>query len=70
MNRRDELLLLYVRGYWLTRYLEETRPALVKALLAERLSREELEETVAAAYGKDRERFWRELDRELATYLK
>jgi hypothetical protein len=58
----DAVVYLYVRGYWLTRYVEETRPALLKGLLSRSLRSDELESEIAAAYGKGREEFWREID--------
>jgi hypothetical protein len=62
------LIAQYTRGYWLTRYIDETKPELLKELLAERISPEELEEKVASAFGKDRESFWKDIDRELISW--
>jgi hypothetical protein len=61
---RDPETLIYhaIRGYWVTRYLEETKPGLLKSLLARRYSHEELEDRVAAALGMEREEFWRRID--------
>ena len=39
---REEILLIYVRGYWLTQYLVETQPELVRKLLNQRFSHLEL----------------------------
>jgi hypothetical protein len=64
----DAVVYLYVRGYWLTRYIEETRPGLLKGLLTRSrrsISRDELESEIAAAYGKGREEFWGGIDGEL-----
>lgn len=66
---QDALVYQYVRGYWLTRYLEETRPGLLKGLLSRRYSRDELEGEVATAYGKEREEFWDEIDREIVSHF-
>ncbi len=61
---RDEerLLYVYVRGYWLTRYLEETQPGLLKDLLVRRYRHDELERQIATACGKGLEAFWAEID--------
>jgi hypothetical protein len=61
----QRLVSQYARGYWLARYIDETRPVLLKDLLSERRSQSELEEKLASAYGKDRESFWQGIDREL-----
>jgi len=52
----------YVRGYWLTRCLEDARPGLPKCLLSQRYPHDELESQVPTAYGKQREEFWNEID--------
>ena len=36
VDKPQALILQYVRGYWLTRYIEETKPELLKALLSKR----------------------------------
>ena len=66
----DAVVYLYVRGYWLTRYIEETRPELLKSLLAQRYSHNELEGKIACAYGMERQRFWGEIDETVAAYFK
>ena len=59
------LIVQYVRGYWLTRHIEETQPQLLIDLLSERHRREELEEKVASVFGKAPEDFWKSVDEEL-----
>jgi len=66
---QDALVYQYVRAYWLTRYLEETRPGLLKGLLSRRYRHDELESQVAAAYGKEGEEFWSEIDREVVSHF-
>jgi hypothetical protein len=66
---QDALVYQYVRAYWLTRYLEETRPGLLKGLLSRRYSHDELESQVATAYGKEREEFWNEIDENLVSHF-
>jgi hypothetical protein len=62
-------ITLYARGYWLTRYLEETRPGLLKELLARRYRQDELEGQIASAYGKRPEEFWGEVDGVLSSHF-
>jgi hypothetical protein len=59
---REEIILLYVRGYWLTRFLVETQPELLHKLLNERFSHQELEGLIAAELGIGQEAFWQEID--------
>jgi len=56
------IVYLYVRGYWLTRYIEETRPGLLKSLLVRTIRRDELESQIASAFGTGREEFWGKID--------
>jgi hypothetical protein len=66
----ESVVHLYARGHWLTRYLEETRPGLLKGLLRRRRDHTELESEIAAAYGQEREVFWREIDGALVAHFK
>jgi hypothetical protein len=68
-HNKQWFLLQYIRGYWLTRYIDETRPELLKTLLAEPRTNTALEETLAAGYGKKVGRFWKEIDKELIAYF-
>ncbi len=62
MQDPDAAVYLYTRGYWITRYLDETQPELLRRLLQRRQSHGALEAEVAAALGMEREAFWREID--------
>ena len=64
------LVYQYVRGYWLTRYLEETRPGLLKGLLSRRYPHDELESQVATACGKEWEELWDVIVRKVVAHLK
>jgi hypothetical protein len=66
----DALVYVYVRGYWPTRYFEETRPGLLKSLLTQRYPPAELESRIAAAYEMEHTAFWRNLDTTVAAYFK
>jgi hypothetical protein len=61
---RDKDALVYhtVRGYWITRYFEDTKPDLLKEILRHRYSHKELETKVASAYDMRRDTFWEEID--------
>jgi len=65
VDNPQALITVYARGYWLTRFIEETRPELLRDLLSKRRGQKELEEKVASAFGKDRESFWKEIDGDL-----
>ena len=66
----DALVDLYTRAYWLTRYIQETQPKLLKNLLSRHSQAGEMEDKIAAAYGKSRELFWSEIDGVLVGYFK
>jgi len=61
---RDEadMLYHYVRGYWLTRYIEDTRPGWLRELLERRYTHTTLESKIASAFGLQDAQFWREID--------
>jgi hypothetical protein len=59
---KDAMVYAYVRGYWLTRYLEETQPQLLRSLLAHRRRHKILESEVAAALGMNHSAFWSMID--------
>lgn len=65
----QQLVVQFARGYWLTRYIDETRPDLLRTLLAERCRRDDLDEMLAAAYGKNRQAFWQQIDGEVIAYF-
>jgi len=59
---REGLIYLAVRGYWVTRYLDETQPALLRRRLGRRLPHDVLESTLAAELGMDQKPFWSRID--------
>lgn len=61
-QNREEVVLLYVRGYWLTRYMVETQPELVQKLLSQPISHQELEGSISSELGIGRDTFWQEID--------
>jgi hypothetical protein len=66
---KEGLIYLAVRGYWITRYLADTRPELLRALLGQRQSHEALEARLAAELGMDRDEFWAEIDGIVASHF-
>lgn len=66
----DAVVYLYVRGYWLTRFLQETQPGLLQGLLSRRHDPGALDRKLAAALGIPHEEFWREIDPRVAAHFK
>jgi len=64
----DAMVYLYVRGYWIVRYLEETQPGLLKGLLQRRRSHTALETELSRSLGLRRLEFWRKIDAQVAEY--
>ncbi len=62
------LRALYARGYWRTRYLEETRPGLLRDVLAQPRPHD-WERTIATACQADDQSFWPALDAALTTHF-
>jgi hypothetical protein len=69
--RADANTMVYqvVRGYWLTRYIEDTQRDLLRGLLQHRQPQKVLEGKVAAAYGMEPAGFWRSIDSVVATHF-
>ena len=64
------VVYLYARSYWLTRYIEETRPGLLLDLLSQGCPHDELENRIATAYEKRHEEFWKEINRAMVSYFR
>jgi hypothetical protein len=62
MQDPDAAVYLYTRGYWITRYLDDTQPELLRGLLQQKQRPDAVEAEVSAALGMEREAFWREID--------
>jgi hypothetical protein len=58
----DALLYLAVRSYWITRYLAEGQPELLREQLAQPQDHKALEGRLAAGLGLGMDDFWREID--------
>ena len=70
VSDQDATVYQYVRGYWLTRYIEETQPGLLSGLLSQPHRHNELENKIAKAYGRVQEEFWSEIDSILVSHFK
>jgi len=66
---RDAFLYPFVRGYWITRFLEETRPGLLAGLFATRRDHRDLEEKIAAGLDKSFDDFWNDIDGLVAAHF-
>ena len=55
---REQVILLYVRGYWLTRYLEETHPEFTQELLETTSTAAEYENRIAVKLGMPGKLSW------------
>jgi hypothetical protein len=51
-----------IRGYWLTRYLEETRPGFLKDLFAQHKDAKAMDREIISELGIGPERFWHDID--------
>lgn len=71
LNPRDIDAVIYhfVRGYWITRYIEENRPGLLKGLLKQRYKKRTLESKVAEAFGMNSKDFWHQIDGMVCSYF-
>jgi hypothetical protein len=70
MNDPDGAVYLYTRGYWITRYLHETQPELLRGLLVDRMPHQALENRMAASLGTDRVEFWRSIDQAVVSHFR
>jgi len=59
---RDALLYHAVRGYWLTRFLDEQHPTTLRSLLAAPHNRREISKLLADAVGCEVQHVWQEID--------
>jgi hypothetical protein len=66
----EALLYTAVRGYWISRYLADSEPALLRGLLQARHSRETMETDLAAGLGLSRQTFWETIDGTVLDYYR
>jgi len=58
----SELVRLYARGYWITRYLHERHPDTLSKMVRKRYSNGDRERQIARAVGVPRRRLWEQMD--------
>jgi hypothetical protein len=69
VKNQDALIYHYARGYWLTRYLEETQPDLLRSFLVQRQRHRVLENKVATTLGMPPKKFWACINEVLVAYF-
>ncbi len=69
VQSREEIVFIYVRGYWLTRYLAETQPELLKNLLTQRYSHQTIQAKIASGMGIKPEDFWNQIDERVVAHF-
>jgi len=65
---REQIILLYVRGYWLTRYLVEEHPDLLREMLAGQIKPADFETRVGEILKLPPGPFWQQIDPFLADH--
>jgi hypothetical protein len=65
----DAAVYLYTRGYWITRFLDEAQPELLRDLLKQRMPHQVLENRLADSLGMSREEFWNSIDQTLVAHF-
>ena len=66
---REGMIYQYTRGYWLTRFLSESQPELLRSLLGRHRSHPELIAELAAGLGLTSESFWEQIDGLVVAHL-
>jgi hypothetical protein len=62
LKSEDEVVYLYVRGYWIARYLDEKNHELLKSMLVRKSSPLVFESDLAQSMGMTRDEFWGKID--------
>ena len=65
----EAVVALYARGYWRTRYLEETRPGLLRDLFAQPVHPNHWENAIANACNTSTDAFWAMADTMVVDYF-
>jgi hypothetical protein len=60
---------LYLRAYWITRYLDEAHPQVLRKLLSQRLPTYGYEDQLASSLGVEREQLWPSLSAQLTAHF-
>ena len=60
---------LYLRAYWITRYLDEAHPDVLRKLLSQRLPTYGYEDQLATDLGVETDQLWQSLSSQLAAHF-
>jgi hypothetical protein len=63
--RNDDVAYQYVRGYWITRYLEDVHPLVLQEIVKGKRRHSQTEKMVADALSIKQGAFWSEIDRKV-----
>jgi hypothetical protein len=59
---KEDLVHGYVRGYWITRFLMDTNPGVLREVMKKKKSHRAIQKKIASALGISRRAFWGEID--------
>ena len=68
--RSEEIAYHNLRGYWLTRYLEEVQPGLLQRMFSQGRKGRSVERAIFSALGMQPARFWQDIDGVMAQYFR
>jgi hypothetical protein len=69
LEDHEATVRLYLRAYWITRYLDEAHPDILRKLLSQRLPTYGYEGQLAKALGFETEKLWQNLSTQLRTHF-
>jgi len=73
VSNPDRTIARFLQGYWLTRYLEETHPGVIRSFLQTSISSSEMHRSIVNGCGKDgdagAQEFWETIRPELAAHF-
>ena len=61
--------MIYVRWYWLTRYLWQSSPDLLLSLLKQRSVPDAVEKRIAEEFAIEPEKFWPEMEKRVVSHF-
>ena len=68
--RKEDIAYHYVRGYWITRFLMDTRPGLLRDMLKKRERHRSIEEKIASSLGISPWAFWDRIDHAVVEHFR
>lgn len=64
----DTLRYIYIRSYWIVRFIDETRPDLLKRLFGSSKPATDYEAEIASGIGLTKQSFWNEVDQTITSH--